>query len=192
MIGQGRSEQVHVGRQCHESRCLPSELQGRIRSPRQQQVQFDALGAGFQFPIDRTATKPEFGGFQDPDLQLRGDPGRIALDQYLPQRTEPIGHLARHPRLFGRAGHGQGQLACAFTQCLTKPFQPEARQCDILIGDRLAQGQSPGPFKDQTDIDLSTGANAGKASVRLQFTKPTTADFTGIFAVSGIEMAPNP
>lgn len=51
---------------------------------------------------------------------------------------------------------------------------------------------SPGFGLHQTDIDLSSGPNAGKVIVRLEFVRNLAAEVTCIFAVSGVPMAPVP
>lgn len=50
----------------------------------------------------------------------------------------------------------------------------------------------PGFSLHQTDIDLSTGANAGKVITRLEFVRHPSAEVTCIFAVSGVPMPTAP
>lgn len=50
----------------------------------------------------------------------------------------------------------------------------------------------PGFSLHQTDIDLSTGPDAGKVVTRLEFVKGASPEVTVILAVSGIAIAPNP
>jgi hypothetical protein len=49
---------------------------------------------------------------------------------------------------------------------------------------------APGFSFHQTDLDLSTGPNAGKVITRLEFVKPAAPEVTGIYAVSGIAIPP--
>lgn len=51
---------------------------------------------------------------------------------------------------------------------------------------------SPGFGLHQTDIDLTSGPNAGKVIIRLEFVRHPSAEVTCIFAVSGVPMAPVP
>ncbi len=51
---------------------------------------------------------------------------------------------------------------------------------------------APGFSFHQTDLDLSTGPNAGKVITRLEFVKPAAPEVTGIYAVSGIAVPPSP
>ncbi|MBX3732406.1 MAG: hypothetical protein KF791_07395 [Verrucomicrobiae bacterium] len=50
----------------------------------------------------------------------------------------------------------------------------------------------PGFSLHQTDFDLTTGPHTGKVITRLEFVKGTSPEATGIFAVSGIAIAPSP
>jgi len=49
---------------------------------------------------------------------------------------------------------------------------------------------TPGFSLHQTDFDLSTGPDASKVITRLEFVKGNATAMTGIFAVSGIAVAP--
>lgn len=51
---------------------------------------------------------------------------------------------------------------------------------------------NPGFSLHQTDIDLTTGPNAGKVITRLEFVRNLSAEVTCIFAVSGVPMPPAP